>query len=68
MEGPEWSTAAGREGADLWRRIWARASSLNAEGEEVKAKKVKGHATSEDVHANRVRATDVKMPTNIHIA
>ena len=57
-EGLEWSTVAEREGADLWRRIWARASRLNGEGIEIRVMKVKGHAAKEDVQERRVKAID----------
>ena len=57
-EGPEWSTEAKREGADLWRSIWARKLMLDGEGIEVKVRKVKGHASKEDVQEGRVRAID----------
>ena len=57
-EGPIWCTAAGREGADLWRRFWSKMCQLNSEGVELQVKKVKGHATKEDVSQKRVRAID----------
>ena len=57
-EGPEWCTEAAREGADLWRRFWSRLSRLHSEGVEMQARKVKGHASKEDVYQKRVRAID----------
>ena len=57
-EGPQWCTGARREGANLWRKVWAKVLLLNAEGVEVLVTKVKGHATIEDVMERRVGPID----------
>ncbi len=54
-EGPEWCTAAGRDGGDLWREVWRRMEDLGG-GFEVK--KVKAHTEEGDVDDVVISAKD----------
>ncbi len=50
MYGRRWCTAAGREGADLWVKIWNLLADI---GGGVVVRKVKAHTTDRDVHEGR---------------
>ncbi len=54
-EGPEWSTAAGRDGGDLWREVWRRMDDI---GGGVEIKKVKAHTSEEDIDGGVISARD----------
>ncbi len=48
QKGRKWSTAANRDGADLWRAIW---DILDQVGKEISICKVKAHTHEEDIEA-----------------